>query len=300
MTVHLTLGPIQYNWSREQRLTFYRGIASAAVDTVVLGETVCFRRIPFLREAIAEEVSLLLEAGKQVVMSTLALAVSAAERADVATLCGQADLLTEANDAGALYHLRGRPHWAGPFLNTYSPGTVAVLAANGAEQVCLPWELSLDSIRALGRDPAGLRLEVPVFGRAPLAISARCYHARVHGLSKDGCQYVCDRDPAGMTVETLEGADFLRVNGVQTLSGAVHAAIGEVPDLLAAGVTSLRLMPEAGDMGAVIAAFRAVAEQGADPVEAEQCIRAATGGETLCNGFLHGVDGTAWVERTAA
>lgn len=300
MTVHLTLGPIQYNWSREQRRTFYRGIASAAVDTVVLGETVCFRRIPFLREAIAEEATLLLEAGKQVVMSTLALAVSAAERADVAALCGQADLLTEANDAGALYHLRGRPHWAGPFLNTYSPGTVAVLAANGVEQVCLPWELSLDSIRHLGRDPAGLRLEVPVFGRAPLAISARCYHARVHGLSKDGCQYVCDRDPAGMTVETLEGVDFLRVNGVQTLSGAVHAAIGEVPDLLAAGVTSLRLMPEAGDMGAVIAAFRAVAEQGTDPAEAEQCIRAATGGETLCNGFLHGVDGTAWVERDAA
>lgn len=300
MTVHLTLGPIQYNWSRDRRLAFYQEIAASAVDTVVLGETVCFRRTPFLREAIAEEATLLLEAGKRVVMSTLALAVSAAERADVAALCRQAELLTEANDAGALYHLRGRPHWAGPFLNTYSPGTVAVLAANGAEQVCLPWELSLDSIRHIGRDAAGLRLEAPVFGRVPLAISARCYHARVHGLSKDGCQYVCDRDPAGMTVETLEGADFLRVNGVQTLSGAVHAAIHEVPGLLAAGVESLRLMPEAGDMRAVIAAFRAVTEGQHSLMEAEQEIRAATGGEVLCNGFLHGVDGTAWVHSTAA
>lgn len=300
MTVHLTLGPIQYNWSRDRRLAFYQEIAASAVDTVVLGETVCFRRTPFLREAIAEEATLLLEAGKRVVMSTLALAVSAAERADVAALCGQAELLTEANDAGALYHLRGRPHWAGPFLNTYSPGTVAVLAANGAEQVCLPWELSLDSIRHIGRDAAGLRLEAPVFGRVPLAISARCYHARVHGLNKDGCQYVCDRDPAGMTVETLEGADFLRVNGVQTLSGAVHAAIHEVPGLLAAGVESLRLMPEAGDMRAVIAAFRAVTEGQRSLTEAEQEIRAAIGGEVLCNGFLHGVDGTAWVDSTAA
>lgn len=300
MTMHLTLGPVQYNWSRDQRRAFYQAIAGSAVDTVVLGETVCFRRTPFLRDAMAEEATLLLEAGKRVVMSTLALAVSAPERADVAALCGQVDLLTEANDAGALYHLRGRPHWAGPFLNTYSPGTVAVLAANGAEQICLPWELSLESVRHLGRAAAGLRLEVPVFGRAPLAISARCYHARVHGLSKDGCQYVCDRDPAGMTVETLEGADFLRVNGVQTLSGAVHAAIREVPALRAAGVESLRLMPEAGDMVAVIAAFRAAADGTASPETVEQTLRTATGGETLCNGFLHGVDGTRWVDGAAA
>lgn len=300
MTLHLTLGPVQYNWPVERRREFYRQIAASAVDTVVLGETVCFRRSPFLREAMAEEAALLLAAGKQVVLSTLALAVSAAERADVAALCGQADLLTEANDAGALYHLRGRPHWAGPFLNTYAPGTLAVLAANGAEQVCLPWELSLDSLRPLGRTAAGLRLEVPVFGRVPLAISARCYHARLHGLAKDGCQYVCDRDPAGLTVETLEGADFLRINGVQTLSGAVHAAIHEVAALREAGVESLRLMPEAGDMVAVIAAFRAVADGQADPEAAERVIREATGGEPLCNGFLHGVDGTAWVGEAAA
>ena len=296
MTVRLTLGPIQYNWSAADRLAFYRSIASSPVDTVVLGETVCFKRTPFLREATLEAADLLLAAGKQVVLSTLALAVSAAELKDLEGTCtGNGDLLVEANDAGALHHLRGQPHWVGPFVNIYNPGTLAVLARGGAVQACLPWELSGDSIAALASRRGDLALEVPVFGRVPLAISARCYHARAHGLSKDGCQYVCDRDPDGMEVQTLGGQDFLRVNGVQTLSGAVHVALRELKGLVDLGVGSFRLMPEVGDMAAVITTVRQMIDGAVDAPTAEAEIRALLGDRPLCNGFLHGQDGTLWV-----
>lgn len=306
MTLSLTLGPIQYNWPAEDRLEFYRRVADSPVDTVVLGETVCFKRTPFLRDCTLEAASLLADAGKQVVFATLALAVSTPELKDMQALCAAPDggdggdsPLVEANDAGAMHHLRGRAHWIGPFVNTYNPGTLAVLAASGATQVCLPWELGMDSVRALAASPAaaqtGLRLEVPVFGRVPLAISARCYHARAHGLSKDGCQYICDQDPDGMEVETLEGESFLRVNGVQTLSGAVHVAIHEVATLARAGVSSLRLMPEEGDMAGIITAFRRVADGQDDPAQGEATLRQILGDRPLCNGFLHGQDGTRWI-----
>ena len=40
----LSLGPIQYFWSREQVFDFYERVAGAPVDIVYLGETVCSKR----------------------------------------------------------------------------------------------------------------------------------------------------------------------------------------------------------------------------------------------------------------
>ncbi len=65
---------------------------------------------------------------------------------------------------------------------------------------------------------APIPIEVWGWGRLPLAISGRCYHARLHDRAKDNCQFVCGIDPDGRDVDTLDGQDFLAVNGVQTLS----------------------------------------------------------------------------------
>ena len=53
-----------------------------------------------------------------------------------------------------------------------------------------------------------LATEVFAFGKVPLAMSARCYHARAHKLTKDNCRFVCEKDPDGMPVKTLDGAGF--------------------------------------------------------------------------------------------
>lgn len=299
----LTLGPLLYNWPAERRRAFYAGIAAdSPFETVYLGETVCAKREPLVVDAMAEAADRLAAAGKRVVLSTLALAVTEAE---VEALRGVARLaaegtLVEANDVGALACLAGQPHLVGPTVNLYNEGTLEVLAARGAVSVCLPWELDAGAIGAIA-DRAralGVTVEVSVFGRAPLAVSARCYHARAHGLSKDGCRYVCGEDPEGLAVDTLDGDRFLTVNGTQTQARAVTVLAREVPDLVAAGVGALRLSPQDMDMAAVGRIYTDLLTGHLDAEVAEARLLALLDGRPAANGFLHGRDGAAWVAAT--
>ena len=144
--------------------------------------------------------------------------------------------------------------------------------------------------RALAPQAGEVALEVWAFGRVPLAISARCYHARLHGLTKDSCQFVCGEDPDGLAVDTLDGERFLAVNGVQTLSDACINLIDDLPSLIAAGVRSFRLSPHSADMVAVARAFRDVLDSDCEPAQAAERIAAAVP-FAFANGFLHGQPG---------
>jgi collagenase-like PrtC family protease len=177
----------------------------------------------------------------------------------------------------------------GPFLNIYNEAAIALHRALGATRICLPPELPLDAVRRLAAGNAAT--EVLVFGRPPLAISARCYHARLHGLTKDSCQFVCERDPDGLDVRTIDGRDFLAVNGVQTLGHGVTAAVHQVGDLRDAGVASLRLSPHSCDMVAVARVFRALADARIAAKEAEAQLAALPLPGPLSDGFLRGVAG---------
>lgn len=296
----LTLGPLLYNWPSDRRRAFYAGIAAdSAFGTVVLGETVCSKREPLVADAMAEAAEGLEAAGKTVVHATLALAVTPAETAALEGVAAAAQdgALVEANDAGALALLSGRPHHIGPMVNVYNEGTLRVLAARGATRVTLPWELPRHSVLALAAEARRLGMDcaMEVFGRAPLAISARCYHARAHGLSKDGCRYVCGEDAEGMAVETLDGDDFLTVNGTQTQAHAVTVLAREVPELVEAGVNVLRLSPLDMDMAAVAGVYADLLGGWLDGSTAEARLLDMLDGRPVANGFLHGGEGAAWV-----
>nr|MDA8251874.1 U32 family peptidase [Rhodospirillales bacterium] len=72
--IGLTLGPLLFHWPRARRRDFYFRIADEApVDCVHLGEVVCSKREPFAAPDIPEIAGRLQAAGKQVVLSTLAL-----------------------------------------------------------------------------------------------------------------------------------------------------------------------------------------------------------------------------------
>ena len=152
----------------------------------------------------------------------LALPASTRERKTVAELCRD-DRLAEINDVTALPSRAGRPFVAGPLVNVYNEGAARFLAARGAVTLCTPVELPLTSVAVIARSCPELEIEVFAFGRLPLALSSRCYHARLHGLHKDSCQFVCEKDPDGLAVDTIDGQPFLAVNGVQTLSQGVQA-----------------------------------------------------------------------------
>lgn len=291
----VTLGPVLFNWAPERWRDFYFRIADEApVTTVYLGEVICSKRAPLFEPQLEAVATRLTAAGKTVVFSTLTEVMSTLDRKLVASM-GAADLV-EANDASAFAALRGRPHHIGPFVNVYNERTLTVLARNGARNVCLPVEMPASAIRALSAEAAKLdvTVEVQAFGRLPLALSARCYHARAHGRTKDSCQFVCDQDPDGMVLQTLEDKPFLTVNGIQTMSHDYLNLAGELPALQAMGVSRFRLSPHSCDMVAVAEIFRAALDRLIDAEEANTRLEALQLGAPFSNGFFHGKPGYRW------
>lgn len=291
----VTLGPVLFNWTPERWRDFYFRVADEApVTTVYLGEVICSKRAPLFEPQLEAVATRLATAGKTVIFSTLTEVMSTLDRKLVAS-AGAADLV-EVNDASAFALVRGRPHHIGPYVNVYNERTLTVLARNGARNVCLPVEMPATAIRAMSAEARklGFMTEVQVFGRLPLALSARCYHARAHGRTKDSCQFVCDQDPDGMTLRTLEDKPFLTVNGIQTMSHDYLNLAGELPALQAMGVSRFRLSPHTCDMVAVAEIFRAALDRLIEAEEANVRLEALQLGAPLSNGFFHGRPGYRW------
>lgn len=292
MPLSLTLGPLLFNWSPERWRDFYARVADEMpVERVFIGEVVCSKRLPFIEDLFAPAVERLTRAGKRVFMSSLALPTLKRERNQIESLLAVPDVGIEINDLSVVPFLKGRPFAVSPLINVYNEGTVAYLKSLGATHVCLPPELPLDSIRALAPLVDGVTLEVFGFGRVPLAISARCYHARIHDLSKDSCQFICGQDPDGLAVDTLDREHFLAVNGVQTMSFTHADLLGDIAALAAAGISSLRLSPHACDMVKVATIFRDAADGACEPADAQRRLAAEIPQAQFSNGFLHGKPG---------
>lgn len=69
----LALGPLLYYWPRDTVFEFYEHIAGLPVDIVYLGEAVCSRRRDIQRNDWLDIAQFLTEAGKETILSTLAL-----------------------------------------------------------------------------------------------------------------------------------------------------------------------------------------------------------------------------------
>ncbi len=299
MATRLTLGPLLFNWSDDRYRDFYYRIADEApFDRVCIGEVVCSKRQPFLQECIAPVVERLERGGKQVVLSSLALPTLEREIRHDRELVASGRI-AEVNDASLIPAVKGQPFHVGPLLNVYNEATVGYLARLGARSIALPPELPRASIVAIAAASGNVEIEVWAFGRIPLAISARCYHARAHKLSKDSCQFVCGNDPDGLMVETLDGQRFLAINGVQTLSHTYCNLVRDVVDLAAEGVGSFRLSPHGCDTIAVADSFKKVLEGKLGCDEAMARLEALDMDAPFSNGFLHGATGAAYIRDHA-
>ena len=286
----LTIGPNAFFWPAETVRGFYAALASTTAARVVIGEWVCSKRLPFWQSEIPAAVQVLQAAGKEVALSSLALITLPRERRQTTELFATG-LPVEIADLSALRHLpEGHPFWVSPLINVYNEGTLEWLARKGAVRVCLPPELPLASVAVLAKAAQALGVAVEIWGhgRVPLAISGRCYHARLHDHAKDSCQFVCGEDPHGRSVETLEGRAFLAVNGVQTMGHAITTAARHIADLRAAGVAALRLSPQPGDFAALVARYHRALAEGSLPA-ADLAPLAL--GLPLADGFLAGRPG---------
>ena len=298
VAVQITLGPVLFNWQPDHWRDFYFRIADEApVATVYLGEVLCSKRAALFAAHYEAVIERLRDAGKTVVLSTLSEVTLNLDRKLVESVASSQECLVEANDASALPQLRGRPHHIGPFMNVYNERSVAVLTRGGARNFCLPVEIPAATIGALCRETQNLdaTFEVLVFGRMPLALSARCYHARAHGRTKDSCQFVCENDPDGLALHTLSGQPFLAVNGIQTLSHDFLNLIDRVEELREMGVSRFRLSPHSCDMVRVATAFCSLLDGTITAAEAAEALIGLNLPGPFSSGFY---DGNAALSRS--
>ncbi|NOZ42344.1 MAG: U32 family peptidase [Alphaproteobacteria bacterium] len=292
----LSFGPLLFNWSPDKIRDFYFAVADEApVDYVYLGEVVCAKRHKN-NGHLPEIIERLEKAGKRVILSGLILILDDRDMALMEDAAAMApDYLVEANDLTLVSRLRGQDHAIGPYVNIYNETSLKYYETGGASRISLPPELPADSLKVLAA-AATADLEVQVFGRMPLAISARCYHARAHGLHKDGCQYICDQDPDGLTVNTMDGQPFLAINGLQTLSHRYGNLLAELPELAAMGIHNFRLSPHDVDMVKICSIFRDRLDGKLSLEEANKILEEELFALDFANGYYHNIAGLKQVE----
>jgi len=243
----ISVSAVPYFWSRDTYFDFYAKLAKTSVDIVYIGETVCSKRRSMKNEDWLEVASLLKDAGKEVVLSTLTLIEAESELKSLTKTCQQSDYLVEANDMSAVQvaHTSLNPFVAGTAINLYNTTSLTKLHQLGMKRWCMPVELGqqdlspmMEAVKSLG-----IETEYQVFGRMPLAYSARCFTARHFDLPKDNCQFKCLEDEQGLLVKTQEGDSFAQINGIQTQSAKVNNLVAYWKELFEFGIDILRVVP---------------------------------------------------------
>lgn len=284
--MQFSLGPILYYWPKTEVEHFYQTCLSSPADIVYLGEAVCSKRREMRFHDWMAIAQALTKAGKQVVLSTMALLEAPSEITVMKKFIDNGEFIIEANDVSAiqLAHEKAVPFVAGSALNLYNAQALAVLINKGMIRWCMPVELSRDWLKKVLHEAEALNIrhqfEVEVFsyGHLPLAYSARCFSARAEDRPKDKCETCCIHYPQGIKVKSQENQTIFTLNGIQTQSGYCYDLRQDL-DSMKGLVDIVRISPENEAAFAILNSFKQGEKQ---PLTSHQC-----------NGYWHQVEGMA-------
>lgn len=258
-----SLGPVLWYWQKETLHTFYEAAAKSSAEIIYLGETVCSKRRATKFADWMAMAKDLHAAGKQVVLSTLALVQSPSELTELKRVVDNGEFLVEANDMGTVNMAAqaGLPFVAGHALNCYNAAALKILLKMGMTRWCMPVELSQNWLSDLLTQCEALNIrgkfEIEVFGygHLPLALSARCFTARAENRSKDECQSCCINYPNGRVLRTQEDQPLFVLNGIQTMSGYCYHLGNDLISMQGL-VDIVRVSPQDKETVMLIDAFR--------------------------------------------
>lgn len=290
----ISLGPILYYWSKEALFECYKKVAESPVDIVYIGETICSKRRSLDFNDWMEIASMLQEAGKEVVLSSLALIEAESELSSVKRSVSNGSYLIEANDFGAVQLAieQSIPFVCGHSVNLYNAHSVSLLAQKGMKRWVMPVELSKDNLSDILAEEVASNVETEIFsyGRLPLAYSARCFTARAFDMPKDQCQFKCLEFPEGIPLYSQEDQSLFQINGIQTQSHQTCNLLPEWETMQRIGVDIMRVSISSIEDLRIIKRLRDLIsnENKNIPLQALE----------QCNGYWHGETGIEWRSQT--
>ena len=282
-----SMGNIQFYWDKESTSDFYQKVADSSVEHVYLGESVCSKRRELRLSDWLDMGRELSKKGKSVVLSSLALLEAKSELATLKKVCLNGELEVEANDFGAVEILSEAkvPFVAGAALNIYNQHDLKVLLDRGMTRWVAPVELSRDWLINLskGCEDIGIKdkfeTEVYGYGYLSLAYSARCFTARSEDRPKDQCNLCCIKYPEGRKIDSQEGLELFRMNGIQTMSGTIQNLINDLPSMEGL-VDIVRISPHSLEAVEWVKKFRNALED-----------KSRISLDGFCNGYWHKIEG---------
>ncbi len=298
--MELTLGPILFEWKRDEVQAFYEEAAGMDVDLVYLGEVVCVKKLGLGVKEIGKVARMLTEAGKKVVLSSLAVVSNEQELGLVRALV-ELPYAIEANDMSVfrMADPSEREVCCGPHITTYNAPSIEFLKGLGVRHVCFPVELPAEAV-AYNIKETGISAEVFAWGRVPLAFSWRCYTSRAHGLGKTDCRHNCADYPEGIMIRTMDGEPIFTINGTSILSAATLSLAAETEALEDMGVGALRISPQHEGTAEVVRIFRDRIEKKISAGEAADRLEGLAGEGGVVNGWYHGLAGKDFLRDVEA